>query len=329
MSKKHRRRRRSWSRTLLLAVFTAAALYAGVHCLFRAPDLPAEDLLPAEELDESADVQQVSGEVPSKSSHLERRPYCYTILLSGTDDGNGNSDTNILLSVDGENGSIYGVSIPRDTKAIVHGKKQKINAAFGAGGSALLAEVVSEQLGIPVDFTVSVDLKGFQALVEAIGGVDFEVPINMDYDDPVQDLHIHFSKGMQHLNGSEAMKVVRFRHNNDGTGYGSEDIGRMQTQQNFLKAVAKKALANPGKINEYVKIFQKYVDTNLSLSDMAWFGQQALSMGMENIDFATLPGEWHSPYIYLDPEETLSLVNEHLNPYVEDRTAEDLDLQTR
>ena len=92
---------------------------------------------------------------------------------------------------------------------------------------------------------------------------------------------------------------------------------------------AKKALANPGKINEYVKIFQKYVDTNLSLSDMAWFGQQALSAGMENISFSTLPGEWHSPYIYLDQEETLALVNAHLNPYVEDRTAEDLNILSR
>ena len=57
--------------------------------------------------------------------------------------------------------------------------------------------------------------------------------MNMDYDDPLQDLSIHFPKGMRHLDGAEALKVVRFRHNNDGTGYGSEDVGRMATQQNF------------------------------------------------------------------------------------------------
>ena len=72
-----------------------------------------------------------------------------------------------------------------------------------------------------MDFTVTVDLDGFAALVNAIGGVDFEVPISMNYDDPYQDLHIHFSAGMQHLSGAEALKVVRFRHNNDGSGYGS------------------------------------------------------------------------------------------------------------
>lgn len=69
-----------------------------------------------------------------------------------------------------------------------------------------LAEVVSDQLGIPVDYTVSVDLTGFEALVEAIGGVNFDVPINMDYDDPIQNLSIHFKKGVQYLNGADAMR---------------------------------------------------------------------------------------------------------------------------
>ncbi len=78
------------------------------------------------------------------------------------------------------------------------GKSHKINAAFGKGGMTKLAEVVSDQLGIPVDYTVSVDLTGFEALVDAIGGVNFDVPVNMDYDDPIQNLNIHFKKGVHH-----------------------------------------------------------------------------------------------------------------------------------
>ena len=119
-------------------------------------------------------------------SHLERKDGFYTILVSGSDDGNGNSDTNILVAVDTVNGYVYGVSIPRDSKAVSDGKSHKINAAFGKGGMTKLAEVVSDQLGIPVDYTVSVDLTGFEALVEAIGGVNFDVPIDMDYDDPAE-----------------------------------------------------------------------------------------------------------------------------------------------
>ena len=141
------------------------------------------------------------------------------------------------------------------------------------------------------------DLTGFAALVDAIGGVDFEVPIDMNYDDPYQDLHIHFSAGMQHLTGEEALKVVRFRHNNDGSGYGSEDIGRMETQQAFLKAVAKQTLtlSNLDKISEFANIFNAYVETDLSLGNLAWLGKEAISMGADAVSFSTLPGEWKSP----------------------------------
>ena len=196
---------------------------------------------------------------------------------------------------------------------------------------SLLAETVSQQLGIPVDYTVLVDLRGFEALVDAIRGVDFYVPLDMDYDDPVQDLHIHFTKGMQHLYGADALKVVRFRHNNDGTGYGSEDVGRMKTQQDFLKAVAKQTLtaSNLDKIDDFVKIFNQYVETDLTLGNLAWLGAQLIAMGPDKVEFSTLPSEWKSPYIYLNQEETLALINQYLNPYVEDRVPEDLHIPGR
>ena len=140
---------------------------------------------------------------------------------------------------------IYGVSIPRDTKAIINGKERKINFAYNAGGMELMAETVSEQLGIPVDYQITVDLKGFAALVDAIGGVDFYVPVDMDYDDPVQNLSIHFSKGQQRLNGEDALKVVRFRHNNDGTGdsHGDFENGSMNMKSIF-EAIEKHCSSN-------------------------------------------------------------------------------------
>ena len=327
MSRTHRRhKRRNWGRTLLLLVFLFAALYAGAHCMFRAPEQAQQEPGPTQETEDDAQAETpVSTPV---STHYVRKEDFYTILVSGVDDGNGGSDTNILVALDAANNYIYGVSIPRDSKAVFNGKNHKINAAYNTGGMEMLADVVSRQLGIPVDYTVLVDLRGFEALVNAIGGVDFYIPVDMDYDDPVQDLHIHFSKGSAHLNGADALKVVRFRHNNDGTGYGSEDLGRMQTQQNFLKTVAKQTLtvSNLTKIDSFVKIFQQYVETDLTLGNLAWLGREAIAIGAENIDFSTLPGEWKSPYIYLDQEATLTLVNQYLNPYVEDRTAEDLQI---
>lgn len=326
MSKSHSRRRRRyriWPLVLILLGLTAAVGYVGFHRLFQAPEQRLPETLPAVQ-----DEPLSEGEAEALRSHLERKPNFFTILVSGVDDGNGGSDTNILLAVDAETGYVYGASIPRDSKAVINGKTQKINAAYNIGGMALLSEVVSDQLGIPVDYTILVDLRGFEALVNAIGGVDFYVPVDMDYDDEEQDLYIHFTRGTQHLYGADALKVVRFRHNNDGTGYGSEDLGRMTTQQNFLKAVARQTLtlSNLDKIDDFVKIFHQYVETGLTVNNLAWLGAQFISMGADSIDFSTLPGEWKSPYIYLDPDETLALVNQFLNPYVEPRVPEDLNI---
>ena len=335
MSRRVRRRQRKQPHTLqvfLIIVLVLLTVCVLVKAFFlKAPEQKAAEL-PAQSAASDTDSQQSPEEQAAQEalrSHLERKGGFYTILLSGLDDDNGGSDTNILMAVDTVNGYVYGVSIPRDSKAIIGGKAHKINYAYNKGGTELLASTVSEQLGIPVDYTVCVNLQGFTALVDAIGGVDFEVPINMDYDDPIQGLSIHFKKGMQHLSGADALRVVRFRHNSDGTGYGSEDLGRMQTQQKFLKAVAKKMLSFENLISnprKYAEIFGQYVDTDLSVTDLAWFGMQVLGMGVDKIDFSTLPNEWKSPYIYLDPDETLALVNTYLNPYVEDRTAEDLNL---
>ena len=335
MSRRVRRRQRKQPHTLqvfLIIVLVLLTVCVLVKAFFlKAPEQKAAEL-PAQSAASDTDSQQSPEEQAAQEalrSHLERKGGFYTILLSGLDDDNGGSDTNILMAVDTVNGYVYGASIPRDSKAIIGGKAHKINYAYNKGGTALLASTISEQLGIPVDYTVCVNLQGFTALVDAIGGVDFEVPINMDYDDPIQGLSIHFRKGMQHLSGADALRVVRFRHNNDGTGYGSEDLGRMQTQQKFLKAVAKKMLSFENLISnprKYAEIFGQYVDTDLSVTDLAWFGMQVLGMGVDKIDFSTLPNEWKYPYIYLDPDETLALVNTYLNPYVEDRTAEDLNL---
>ena len=328
-----RKQRRSPVPLLLLAVFVLAAVYAGIHCLFRAPEQKQE--LPASGQPVSSETGAASGaedaaQEEALRSHFERKADFYTILVSGVDDGNGGSDTNILVAVDAENGAIHGVSIPRDTKAVINGGTHKINYAYNHGGTRLLADTISHQLGIPVDFTVTVDLAGFVALVDAIGGVDFYIPVDMDYDDPVQNLSIHYRKGTQHLTGQQAMEVVRFRHNTDTSvvAYGNEDIGRMNTQQEFLKAVARQTLtlSNVDKVGSFAKIFQKYVETDLTLGNLAWLGKEAISMGAENISFSTLPGEWKSPYIYLDREAVLALVNESLNPYIEDRVMEDLNI---
>jgi LCP family protein required for cell wall assembly len=335
MSGKHCRRRRSWPRTFLLLMVVLAAVAALYHGLIRKPTLTAD----AAELDAAAasSSRQTAADTSGASAsqapdRTVRKLDDFVILVSGLDDDNGGSDTNILVNFDAGSGAIHCVSVPRDSGMRVSGKLRKVNSAYNIGGEELLAQTISQTLGIPVDYTVGVDLRGFVKLVDTIGGVDFKVPVNMDYDDPVQDLHIHFQKGMQHLDGQEALEVVRFRHNNKGVGggYGTEDLGRIGTQQAFLKAVAAQTLtvSNLDKVPQLAKLFGEYVDSSLKVSELAWLGKEAVAIGVDNITFDTLPGAWSdSSNLYLlDGDAALETVNTLLNPYTLPRTAQDLDI---
>ena len=345
MSTHRRRRKRNNTRVAIVVLAFVAlfsALIAGVGAMFiRPPSIDGSDATsnpPIENqalLDQQAQdaAQQAEQEAlalqQTQATHMERKEDFYTILVSGVDNGNGGSDTNILFGVDIATGKIHGLSIPRDTKCNINGKNYKINAAYNIGGMELMSDSIGELLGVPVDFTVEVSLDAFVALVDTIGGVTFDVPVNMNYDDPIQGLSIHFEKGIQQLSGQEALEVVRYRHDTDGTGgYGSEDLGRMATQQAFLTAIAKQmlTLSNLDKISSFADIFQTHVDTDLTLGNLVWLGTETLEMGLESISFSTLPGEWKSPYIYTDAQSALDVVNQSLNPYKEPRVLKDLQI---
>lgn len=321
--------------TVVCILFVTTALVGLYKCFSQEP---APKLSPAAQSPDSAGPQEPLDAVSAARAGVDlsahaRKDHFYTILLGGLDDENGGSDTNLLMALDAQNGSIHIVSLPRDTLLNVSWSVKKLNNAYHHGGFSQTMNEVSRLLGIPVDYYVTVDLQAFAELVDAIGGVDFDIPVNMDYDDPYQDLHIHFEQGPRHLTGQEALQVVRWRQNNDGTGYATADIGRIGTQQAFLTAVAKQTLqlSNWDKIGSMAEIFQKSVDTDLKLSNLIWIGEQALTIGSDGIFFHTLPGDgagWYKggSYYVLDPDATLELVNTYFNPYQQDLTTDDLDI---
>lgn len=330
---KKRKRKQSGSRgervvvTLLSLLFLTVAVVATVKYVVRAPE-PVTD---GEDQQTQQDgTAEDSDAIQTISNGRERKSkYCYNILLYGVDNDAGGSDTNMLMRFDAVNKTVDIVSLPRDT---LMSNGHKLNSSYNNGGTEALRSNIEDMLGVPVDFYVSVDLKGFIALIDQIGGVDFDVPCDMDYDDPYQDLHIHFKAGLQKLNGQQAMEVVRFRHNNDNTGYGGrQDLGRIGTQQAFLKTVAQK-LMKLENVPAMAETFLKYVKTDLTLGNLMWLANQALSMGgMDAISFATLPGDgagWYKGMsVYaLDPEQVLEMTNSMLNPYATDITADDQNI---
>ena len=257
-----------------------------------------------------------------------RKDDCWTFLLIGTDRVGANTDTLMYLTYDVGEQTVSVASIPRDTKVDADRRVKKINSAYAYGGMDGLKQEIYQTFGLPVDYYIKVDVQAFVALVDEVDGIDFYVPCDMDYDDPWQDLSIHYKEGMQHLSGQQALEVCRFRHNNDMTGY--SDTGRMETQRGVLTAVAQKVISwgSLARINGYLEIFSEYVETDLSLTDMMWFASQAIYFDMDGLNTMTMPAEWHSPYMYLDPEETLEMVNTYLNPYEEPRTADQLNIPT-
>ena len=278
-------------------------------------------------------TDQTQEQVPGmETGDHTRREQTYTFLLTCPDQVSGNADAIMLVTYDVPNQKVGMLSIPRDT--LVDQSTPKINSSLH-GGIENLQSVVSDLVGYPIDFYINIDLDGFVELVDAVGGVDFNVPIDMEYEDFTQDLYISFEAGMQHLDGQAAMEVCRFRKNNDGSGY--TDVGRTQTQQKLLIALAKKVLAwnSVSKINGFVEIFNKYVSTNMELSEMMYFASQVIYLDTAaGVETATLEGNgeatWRGyTYCYeLDPDTTLDTVNRLLNPYDRDLTAEELHLGT-
>ena len=158
----------------------------------------------------------------------------------------------------------------------------KLNYAYHNGGADVLMDEIQQTFGVPVDYYIHVDLKGFIALVDELGGVDIEIPLDMNYDDPVQGLHIHFSAGYQHLDGQETMEAVRYRHDNKSSpNYKANqwytDVQRGEFQREVLITLAKKVISwnSLTKVTSFLDIFNSYVETNLSLTDMAYFAEQA------------------------------------------------------
>ncbi|AIS52112.1 transcriptional attenuator, LytR family [Thermoanaerobacter kivui] len=214
------------------------------------------------------------------------------ILVLGVDETSQTdpkrSDTMMVLSYDPNTHKAYILSIPRDTmiKLPKYGT-QKINAAYPIGGPQLAMDTVSQLIGEPIDYYVKIGYEGFIQLVDDLGGVEMNVPMDMNYDDNAGNLHIHLKKGVQLLDGEKALQLVRFRH-----GYAEQDLERVKVQRDFLLAMFEKA-KNPStllKIHRILKNINQYVETNIPPVTMLKYADYLLKLDKDNIKTATLPG---------------------------------------
>lgn len=313
--KKARRARRVLTTILLVAVAISCAVYAAYLLGVKPPPMKQGPSI---------------GTATNTSSN--RKGTQYTFVILGFDDGNGNTDTIMVANFDADNHKLSVVNIPRDTLVNVEWTVKKANTLYSSGGGIDgVTKGLSDILGFQVDFYVLVDLNAFSTLVDAVDGVDFDVPKDMDYDDPVQNLHIHLKEGMQHLDGKTALQVVRCR-----SVYSTADIGRIETQQAFLKAAAEQILKNQSKLDltELANIFIHGVKTDLNLGEVIWLGREFYKMDAENVTFTTIPADYWdtvngTSYVTIYVNDWLKLLNEKINPFRDDITASDLSILTR
>lgn len=248
------------------------------------------------------------------------------VLVMG--ESTGMSDTIIVCSYNPKTGNASMLSIPRDTYVengnYKYSAQNKINYLYNGGQTPeKTLEAVNEITGLDIKYYVLVDTAALRKLVDLIGGVEFEVPDDMDYDDYTQDLHIHLKKGLQTLTGEQAEGVARFRHNNDGSSYsyeyGNEDYGRMRTQRSLIVAVAKQTikLKNVKEIGNMINIMKEDIKTNMDISSLIDYVPYAVNMDFDAIQTAQLPGESQLKYggwfFFHDEEETLEIVDELFN----------------
>jgi LCP family protein required for cell wall assembly len=231
------------------------------------------------------------------------------ILVMGVDVGDPDSesanvrkrtDTMILAHYNSENKKVDLISIPRDTLISINGRNQKINAAHAIGGVdgvKYAATAVEELLGVSIDYYGKIDYEGFRGIINAIGGIDMDITREMNYDDPTQNLSIHFKKGTNvHLDGKKAEEFFRWRKNNDGTGLNG-DLGRIENQHMFIGKLMDK-IKSPSiviKIPGILSSIESNVETNMDANEILKYGWIFATIGGGNLSMDTIKGE--SKYI--------------------------------
>lgn len=349
VSRAEKKRSRGFLRGLIRLIIILAVIGIGIYSGFQLWVKPPSIANPNDKSGQNGDVPQTTAEkiegiAPAAMDMKNRRDSTYTFAIVGKDVEGSHTDTVILGMFDIKEKNLNFATIPRDTLINTSWDVKKINYVYpaskntGKDATANLLAAFKDLLGFPIDCYAIVDIQAAEKLVDAIGGVYFDVPCDMKWDAPDQaiPLHIDIKAGHQLLSGADAVNVFRFRYSNDGSNsYKRGDIDRIEVQQNLLKAIMKQLLTvgNIPNFGKAIKIYEESVETNMTAANVAYFGQEFLKIGFDSIKFMTLPGKTDGllfgiSYVFPDIDAWLKMVNENLNPFTVPVTRENVDMLT-
>lgn len=249
--------------------------------------------------------------------NLDSKNDVKNFVVLGTDKDETRTDLILFCQYQEKSNLLNVIQIPRDTQIETSRLDKKINSSYGTGDIAIVKSDIETITGIYPDNYIVVNFKGFRKLIDAVGGIDFDIPIRMYYTDPVQNLVIDLKPGWQNLNGKEAEMFMRFRKNNDGSGYTEGDIGRLKAHKSFYRAVAEKVLSLDGVINigKIMETVGNNLKTDFTLSDLIEHIDDLKNIDINKVNIVMLPGK--SEYIngisyYIsDKNQTKKLTNEY------------------
>ncbi|MCX7747399.1 MAG: LCP family protein [Clostridia bacterium] len=244
------------------------------------------------------------------------------LLLLGGDKFNNNSDTMILINFNPAAAKASMLSIPRDTYICPKGTNgAKINSSYPSGGALKAVQVVSELLNVHIQYYMYLDINAVAKIIDLLDGIDFDIPVEMHYDDPIQNLHIHFDKGPKHLDGKQFVEFMRFRKPNRMTQdvlgyYNGSDMHRIDAQQKMLRAMIeqKTSIRYITKINSIIETVFDNIETNLTVSEALKLSQNLSKLVPAEVNMLKLPGqeeEGGSYFYFTDMDKARKLIEDH------------------
>ena len=265
------------------------------------------------------------------ASEQEKIKDVINVAVFGTDEDGFRADVNMVVSFNTTTKELHMISVPRDTRVVltddmidylekedeyvpnrngVYGqcKLTEVHAYAGKGNRcAFSVAMLEDLLDVEIDYYVKFDLTAFKKVVDAVGGVDFYVPMNMYWDmtDTGGPL-INLREGMQHLDGDKAEQLVRFRD-----GYAQKDLKRIEVQQEFITALIEKVCSSQtlmSKLDDLVEVVLDCTESDVTVTEALKYVKYVKDLDPAKITSDTVPGEGGS-YFDMDEEGTKELID--------------------
>jgi len=320
-------------KSLLKTFLVAAGITLGVCCgVIIAGVVVYNNTFHAESVSQVDNLELTEEEQKFEEEKEVHNDINKTIAVFGVDEDEVRTDVIFVVNFNSATGKAKVVSVPRDTKVQWTDKQNRALQQL-TGNTRSVSKLnemsaygrINQNIGNIKDFTIDelenilkvkidnyvvINLDAFRAIVDAIGGVDVDVPTNMDYDDSHQNLHIHLKAGYQHLDSHDAEGLVRFR------GYLEGDSHRVDVQQIFLKEVARKVLSPEmrGKLPNIVTQMMGYVKTDVKLTEVLDYLGLLDEFDLNDLQFFKVPGvgayEGTVSYYFIDDAKLEDMIKE-------------------